>query len=165
MVYSIFVFNTKRIEQVDPRALLTAITASNYYTLCDQYGLDPALIEPTLAALKVIDGGQELADYFVLEYRPQGRCPIVVYLQEPSIIEEKDLSRLRESAPQAICEVLDDLAQVVQIELDEEQLSDLGLLLGYELGRCAAESGKGVVLGLDGTWYHLNRHKAFLPVV
>lgn len=164
MVYSITVFNTKQIEKIDPQEILMSVTTSNYHTLCNQYGLDPILIEPTLEALKVVVGRQESVDYFVLEYRPRGSRPIVVHLLDPANIELAKLNRLRVDTPQAIQKKLSDVKQIVQIELDKGQLKDLGLLLGYELARWAAESGEGFVRGLDGKWYRLNRYKAFLPV-
>jgi hypothetical protein len=164
LVYSISVFNTEQIKKIDPQEILAAVTSSNYYTLCAQYGLDPALIEPTLAALKAVIGGQEPGDYFALEYRPPGRRPIFVHLLNLSDLGLEELNRLRIGAPQAISEKLRKIKQIVRIELGEDQLKDLGLLLGYELARWAAESGEGVVYGLDGKWYRLNQYKAFLPV-
>ncbi len=164
MAYLISVFNLKTITKIDPQTILDAITASNYHTLCDQYSLDPEMIEPTLAHLKVIAEPYIASGYFALEYRGQNQSPIVVYLLDPGQLEESDIDRVREAAPHNLREKLNDVRQVVQIELSEDQLADLGLLLGYELARWAAELGKGFVRGLDGEWYRLNRHKAFLPV-
>jgi hypothetical protein len=165
LVYSISVFNTKQIKGIDPLEVLAAVTSSNYHTLCDQYGLDQALIEPTLLHLNVMVESQESLGYFILEYRPQGRRPIFIHLLNPSDIELEKLKRLWNDAPQAIRKKLSGIKQIVRIELEEDQLRDLGLLLGYELARWAAESGDGVVQGLDGNWYRLNQHKAFLPLV
>jgi hypothetical protein len=53
---------------------------------------------------------------------------------------------------------------VYMIELLETQLTDMGLLLAYEFARWAAQRGSGIVLGLDGVWYRLNAHQAFIPL-
>ncbi len=165
MAYSITVFNTKLIEDIDPGEIMASLTASNYATLCDQYGLDPALIEPTLACLNIVAGPQNTPDYFVLEYRPQNHRPIVIHLLKPDGLVEGELYRLRKAASEKIQEKLSEIKQIVSIELSEDQLYDLGLLLGYELARWAAQTGEGVIQALDGKWYRLNRHKAFLPVM
>jgi hypothetical protein len=68
------------------------------------------------------------------------------------------------SAPESVRKALSAAVQIVSVELDADQLQDLGLLLGYELARWAAVRGKGVMLGLDGRWYRLNAFKAFLPL-
>ena len=40
-----------------------------------------------------------------------------------------------------------------------------GILLAYEVARWAANLRKGLIYGLDGTWYRLNRHQAFIPLM
>lgn len=122
------------------------------------------MIKPTLACLKIVARPRISQDYFILKYRPENRRPIIVHFLEPAMIDEGELERVRESIPQAFQEKLRDTKQIVLVELSEDQLSDLGLLLGYELARWAAGAGDGVIRALDGKWYRLNRHKAFLPV-
>jgi hypothetical protein len=164
LAYLISVFNTKRIPSVDPQAVRDTITSSNYHTLCDQYGLDPALIDSTLAHLNVIAEPYLSSGYFIVEYRTRDRSPIVVYLLDLKRLGDGELERICDGAPQGLQDALDQAAQIIQIELSGDQLSDLGLLLGYELARWAAAAGEGVILGLDGDWYRLNEDKAFLPV-
>jgi hypothetical protein len=51
------------------------------------------------------------------------------------------------------------------VELARLQSSDLGILLAYELARWISFKGTGLIYALDGVWYRLNAHKAFLPVI
>jgi hypothetical protein len=53
---------------------------------------------------------------------------------------------------------------LIEIELMEHQLSNMGLLLAYEAARWAAFKGGGIIFGLDRTWYRLNQYNAFLPL-
>jgi hypothetical protein len=53
---------------------------------------------------------------------------------------------------------------LVEIELMQHQLSNMGLLLAYEASRWAAFNGAGIILGLDHTWYRLNPYRAYLPL-
>ena len=50
------------------------------------------------------------------------------------------------------------------VALQDEQLTDMGLLLAYEVARWIAHQGSGIVLGLDAAWYRLNEHQAFIPL-
>ena len=161
MAFLIHVFNTIpiEIEAVDPREVLEAITESNYHTLCAQYGLDPALIDVTRSSLQVQVAQGKAVPYFTVAYGRSDARPIVVHFQGREGISER-LQPVPESAPAALGAAV----QLVSIELDEAQLQDLGLLLGYELARWAAVQGQGIMLGLDGRWYRLNAYKAFLPL-
>lgn len=159
VAFLIHVFNTVPIEEIHPQEILEAITESNYHTLCSQYGLAPDLIDETRASLRVLAAPEAAAPFLMLAYRPGTARPILVHFQEQGEIAER-----LPSAPERARKALSAAVQIVSIELDENQLQDLGLLLGYELARWAAVRGKGVVLGLDGRWYRLNASKAFLPI-
>lgn len=159
VAFLIHVFNAVAIENIHPQEILEAITASNYHTLCSQYGLDPDLIDETRASLRVLAAPGTAAAFLALAYRPDTARPIVVHFQGQGGIAER-----LPSAPERARTALSAAVQIVSIELDEDQLQDLGLLLGYELARWAAVQGKGVMLGLDGRWYRLNASKAFLPI-
>lgn len=158
MPFSIRVFNSIPLAPINPREILAAITESNYYTLCGQYGLSPALISPSLARLGVLAAPDSEAPFFTVVYRQDGERPLVVTVQDWD-------GNYSGGAPSPGLQVaLVNAVQVVSIELAEDQLQDLGLLLGYEVARWAAVRGKGIMRALDGRWYRLNRHKAFLPV-
>lgn len=158
MPFVIRVFNTQLIAAIDPNEILAAITESNYQTLCQQYGLDPALIAPGLARLGVLTAPDKAAPFFTIVYRQNGERPLVVSLQDwaPVELETRPSEPLREVFSRSV--------QLVSIELGEDQLRDLGLLLAYEVARWAAVEGRGIIQGLDGRWYRLSAHKAFLPV-
>ncbi len=161
MPYLIRVFNTTPISLVDPQDVLAAITESNYQTLCLQYGLDPALIEPGLARLGVLAAPDLAAPFFTVVYREDGKRPIVVNIED---WDSRDFEAKFFLPPQPLQVAIQNAVQLVSVELEEDQLQDLGLLLAYEMARWAAVQGKGILLGLDGRWYRLNAHKAFLPV-
>ncbi|MBG0787297.1 MAG: hypothetical protein H0S79_19580 [Anaerolineaceae bacterium] len=161
MPYLIRVFNPTPIISVDPREVLDAITESNYQTLCRQYGLNPALIVPGLARLGVLVAPDMAAPFFTVVYQENGERPIVVNLEDwVSAAFETEVF----SPPQSLRGAFLRTQQLVSIELEEGQLQDLGLLLAYEVARWAAVKGNGVLQGLDGRWYRLNAHRAFLPV-
>jgi hypothetical protein len=161
--YSILVFNRKPISIINPEAVLAAVTGSNYQTLCRQYGLDKELIEPAKAYLRLIGSQGGDSPFFALVYGPAAQRPVMVHLFDLDQARRAELSTVLAAAPQALDLNLAASVQVVRIELGREQLADLGLLLAYELARWAAVNGEGVLRGLDGRWYRLNRHRAFLP--
>lgn len=166
MSYWILVFNPKAIHEIDPERLVAALTRSNFTTLCGQYGLDPALIAPALEALSVRIAPETTELAFLLRYCPEGVPPIGVYRWSAGSDKGAELvSRaFADSAPESACSHLQAASQIIGIELSSAQLQDLGLLLGYEIARWAAEQGGGIIRGLDGAWYRLNRHLAFLPM-
>jgi hypothetical protein len=161
--YSILVFNRKPISIINPEAVLAAVTESNYQTLCRQYGLDMELIEPAKAHLRLIGPQGGDSPFFALAYGPAAQRPVMVHLFCLDQELRAELSAVLAAAPQALGFKLAESAQVVRIDLGLEQLADLGLLLAYELARWTAVNGEGVLRGLDGRWYRLNRHQAFLP--
>ena len=161
MPFMIRVFNSRLVGPLKPHEILAAITESNYQTLCRQYGLDPALIAPGLERLGVLAAPDAEAPFFTVVYRQDGERPIVVSLQDWDSNKQPLESGL---PPAALQEAFLSTVQLVSIELAEDQLQDLGLLLAYELARWAAVQGRGIIQALDGRWYRLNAHKAFLPV-
>ncbi len=163
-IYSILVFNRKRIPELASEAILAAVTESNYQTLCRQYGLDPALIEPAREHLHLAGPSVREPRRFALLYGPAGHRPVMVTLFNFDQPARGDLAAVLAEAPETLGTFLQEALEGVRIDLSREQLADLGLLLAYELARWAAVSGEGVVRGLDGRWYRLNRHRAFLPV-
>jgi len=166
MSYWIFVFNQKTMEKISPEGVLKAVTKSDFYTLCQQYDLDPGLIQPALENIEIVqtDGASSLV--FMLRYRPEGQCPLRIYRW--GISEETGEALLNKALDEAalgpIREDLSKTAQIIGIEIRKTQLQDLGLLLAYELARWAAERGCGILRGLDGIWYRLNRYAAFIPL-
>ena len=158
MPFEICVFNSIPLGPINPQEILAAITESNYETLCRQYGLDPAMIDPGLARLSVLAAPKAEAPFFTVVYRTDGDRPIVVTVQD----WESGVSDIL--PPKSLQEAFAATMQVVRIELAEDQLQDLGLLLAYEVARWAAVQGKGLLQALDGRWYRLNAYKAFLLV-
>ena len=166
MSYWILVFNQQPIDEVTPEQVIPAITRSNFTTLCRQYGLDPVMIEPAKENLAVTLAPRETELFFLLRYRPENEPPIAVYRWEAAGRAGKELLSLAVEAalPDPVQGLLHTTKQIIGVELSPAQLQEMGLLLGYELARWAAEKGKGIVQGLDGVWYHLNRHLAYLPI-
>ncbi|MEA3326938.1 MAG: hypothetical protein U9R53_06465 [Chloroflexota bacterium] len=166
MRYRIVVCNLQTLGNIDGDALVTAITHSNYHTLCEQYGLNPDLVGPGMVELKVLAVSRGVAPFFVLHYNPNRQRPIVISewnLKDPAV--RKWLETLQQATPShEVVRHLQRTCYVVSIALTPTQLEDLGRLLAYELARWAAKLGRGLVRGLDGKWYRLNDYKAFIPV-
>lgn len=166
MVYRIFVFNSRLMGPVTDESVLKAITGSNFDTLCAQYGLDSALIEALWTHLALTRGKMTpFSPYLLLRYGPKGLRPLLVYAYQadcPSgrLILQRALASV---GHEALKKALSQARLILSIELSQEQLKDMGLLLAYEVARWAAEQGQGLVRALDGKWYRLNRHQAFIP--
>ena len=166
MPYRIMVFNQKQLGQFSKAELLTVIKGANFPTLCRQYGLEIALIEPALAHLAVEKAGGDQAPYFLLRYQPNGQPPIIVTeWNRDEIFHHQRLKGFdRQVAFPSLQNYFSRTQAVYSVALVLSQLSDLGLLLAYELARWAAHQGEGIVLGLDGMWYRLNAYQAFIPI-
>ena len=166
MRFQILVCNQQSLGNIDGDALVAAITRSNFHTLCDQYGLSPDLIEPGKVALGVLAVRRSVAPFFVLRYHPSHCRPIIVnewHISDPA--GGKWLESLLQNAPShEVIKHLQRACFIVTITLGPTQIEDLGRLLAYELARWSAELGCGLVRGLDGKWYRLNDHQAFIPI-
>lgn len=166
MGYWIMIFNTKSCRGIKIDRLVEVLKESNFNTLCEQYGLDPVMIEPALSNLKLIEAGNKIQPFFLLKYHRGEQRPIVVNYWE--VRDEAWGSILQDAIDDAPSEKIKALLlqthSVFGIELSQLQLKELGLLLGYELARWAAFKGEGIVQALDGQWYRLNRNKAFVPI-
>lgn len=167
MSYWIMVFNQQPVGQVPKESLVEALRSAHFDTLCAQYGLDPALIGPALDHLSLEKPARGRASYCLLRYQPTGRPPIVMTEWEPAILlgDGHFGGMLTYSAPAEVRGVLSKTREIYSLELLRQQLADMGLLLAYEIARWLAREGSGLVLGLDGVWYRVNAHQAFIPIV
>ena len=165
--YWIQVFNRQIVQPFPGEELMKALLEANFQSLSQEYGLNPALIAPALAHLELLASENGIAPYLLLNYQIRGQSPLVVYrwrVDEGAgahILQEakKRASRLEVQAH------LTQTREILAISLRPSQLEDMGLLLAYEVARWWADRGQGVVFGLDGTWYRVNRHQAFVPLV
>ena len=166
MTCRIVVLNQKSLGNIDGDAILAAISRSNFRTLCEQYGISPDLILPGRVSLEVVAVSRDIASFFLLYYHPDRRTPLIV--NEWYFIDTVAKSNLEvllgEISSKVVREQLLSSSYLVSIDLSPGQLNDLGGLLAYELARWAAEIGNGLVRGLDGVWYRLNAHQAFIPI-
>jgi len=160
------VFNQRRVDPLEEDVLLRVLFDANYTSLCAQYGLDPQGIPAALAHLELIAAPEKIAPFFLLKYRPGDQAPLVIYRWESG--HETGARWLKEAEHRAQgSEVrlhLGQTREILGVALRSPQLLDMGLTLAYEIARWAAAKGEGLVYGLDGTWYRLNRHLAFLPL-
>jgi hypothetical protein len=161
---SITIFNLTPIERFDPNEIRAAVTESNFYTLCNQYGLDPSLIRPASAYLKIQAAPQAKAPFFTLHYAPEPAAPIVVNCWNDTARISSFIRMYSSIAPDTVRKQLALSREVFSVELTRPQSNDMGLLFAYELARWIAVKGNGVVYALDGEWYRMNPHKAFLPI-
>lgn len=166
MLFWILIFNQQKMPQLDHQGLKAALTEANIQTLCAQYGLDAEGIAPALRHLELIYSKNESALYFMLRYAPIGERPLVIYRwgTDDGLGRTYLQDYLVQTSSQRVIDPLSTAREIIGIELSRSQLTDLGLLLGYEIARWCADAGEGIVLGLDGIWYRLNPHQAFVPV-
>ena len=166
MSYWIMILLQHPLGTFSKEDVLAAIAASNLTTLCDQYGLDPALIQPALDQLTIetADGGH--LPLFFLRYQPLYRPPIVVTEWDVAAeAGERFLAEVGKGFPPPFAgQHLVQTRFIYTVELVESQLSDMGILLAYEVARWVMKRGGGSMLGLDRTWYRLNPHQAFIPL-
>jgi len=123
-------------------------------------------IKPGELELEVLAVRRSVAPFFALHYNPSRKAPIIVNewnLSDPAKREWFE-SLPRKTPSLEVEKHLQCTRFVVSIAIDSTQLVDLGRLLAYELARWAAEMGRGLVWGLDGRWYRLNIHQAFIPI-
>lgn len=163
MGYWIRVYNQHPLGQFSAEMLQAALSGANFDTLCAQYGLDPALIGPVRKHLAVELPVRQRVPLILVRYAPRSQPPLVV--TEQSLDRSLHAESLGAGLPASVRARLMQAQFVYMIELLEIQLTDMGLLLAYEFARWAAQRGSGIVLGLDGIWYRLNAHQAFIPLV
>lgn len=167
MQYRILVFNRQPLDKFDKEKLLCCLRDVSYKTLCKQYQLDPALIEPARSSLEVVLSKEKIVPYFLVTYGSGNNQPIIVYdwdLESERGMEILD-GILKGEITKEVRHALSAVNSIIEIELAPSQLNDMGLLLAYEIARWAANEGQGVILGLDNIWYLLNDHQAFIPIV
>lgn len=166
MQYSILVFNRENLGTIAEDLLINEITESNYETLSRQYGLETSMIGPALSNLEVIRAKNDHSPFFVVRYGKSHTRTVVVNQWDTRSNEGRKFLHkvIHEIALESLSGRLCDTNWVVEIGLSPVQLKNMGLLLAYEIARWAAERGDGVVYGLDGGWYQLNQHKAFMPI-
>ena len=166
MPYRIWIFNQQTLGPFSATALLADIKAAHFSTLCRQYGLDPGLIGLAMDHLAVEQGVDDHVPYFLVWYQPRHQPPIIVNRWHVAeIVGNHHLTGEVEGAlPPSIRSSLMRTQSIFSVSLEESQLYNLGLLLAYEIARWVASRGSGYVLGLDGAWYRLNAHQAFIPI-
>lgn len=168
MVYRILVFNRRSLGKFDGEELRSNLLEVNFESLCAQYGLDPAQIQTTKSHLEVVVSKYGNSPYFLVNYGSNNyQRPIVVYewSMETGNSEQILEGHFHGNKKQEITDYLLSTKYILEIELEESQLRDLGLLLAYEIARWGANLGEGVILSLDNTWYRLNQHQAFIPLI
>lgn len=162
MEQEILVFNPQPLGKIDPENLKHALLKVNFVTLCRQYGLTSTLIDSVKENLEVVVSKNQDFPYFLVKYGKDNKRPLFVYERQLKSRKGKGVYQGLHDDSKVVDMHLNKPNFLVEIELGQKQLSDMGLLLAYEIARWAAVKGGGIVLGLDGRWYFLNQHEAFL---
>ena len=161
----IWIFNQNPLGNLCQQELISVLRASNFSTLCDQYGLDRSLIQPALANLDISTSQNVQLPCFLLFYQPKAQPPLIINRWGvDSTVSKQNMFKIKAEAPKTIRTQLETSRELFTIELTNSQLRDIGLLLAYELARYLAAQGDGLVYGLDKLWYRLNTHQAFIPL-
>jgi hypothetical protein len=166
LTYWILIFNQHPLGQPSGESLVSTLRSANIYSLSRQYGLDPAQIPAALDHIDVETSAGGYVPYFLVRYQPKDQPPIVV--TEWTVSTETGSQFLRAviaaNQPPNHGEQLRKTRFIYSVPLERAQLADLGILFAYEIARWVATQGAGWVLGLDGVWYRLNQHQAFIPL-
>ncbi|MDT8380940.1 MAG: hypothetical protein RQ728_01630 [Brevefilum sp.] len=166
MSFNILVFNKQSLGVIDSNCLRSFLMEVHFDTLCSQYGLDPSLIESARTNLAVVVSKAHRLPFFLIEYGDDNGCPLIVtesdFKSERGSCIYNDL--ISEDLSEDLKSHLKATNFLVEIELMQHQLSNMGLLLAYEAARWAAFKGGGIIFGLDRAWYHLNHYCAILPL-
>jgi len=143
MDQEILVFNPKSLGKIDPKKLIHILLKVNFATLCSQYGLNSALIGLVKVNLNVVVSENRDFPYFLVKYGGDKDRPLFVYERQPE--SRKGMSIwdgiTGGSNSEEVNTHLSKTNFLVEIELGQKQLSDMGLLLAYEIARWAAVKG------------------------
>ena len=166
MQYWILIFNQKRLDGLNETGLVSALEGANLTKLCMQFGLDDALIAPAVAHLQLLTAPARAVPFSALHYQSEGHHPVFIHCWD---IRRDDgaamlAAFLHKSTYSALAARLKTVQQIWGVELSPNQLEDMGLVFAYEIARFMVAEGGGLVRGLDGVWYRLNRHEAFIPL-
>ena len=167
MSYRVLIFNQRPLGQFSAADLLADIKKVHFSTLCCQYGLDPSQIKSALGHLSVEWSENEHVPYFVVRYQPENRAAIVVSNFNFDKVWDgyAAFEGGQHTLPAPVHDQLENTQEAFSVALEESQIRDFGLLLAYEIARWVAHRGSGLVFGLDGAWYRLNAHQAFIPML
>jgi hypothetical protein len=165
MPYSIFVFNQCALGEISADELESDLKKVSFTTLCKQYGLDPQLIPEAQENLDVLAADSDVSPFFLVSYQPKKEKLITVFRREVRFPEDKALLMefVQGQQSYSLKSALHQTCCFFRIDLEKSQLRDMGLLLGYEIARWLSFRGKGLVMDLQGMWYRLNVHQAFIP--
>lgn len=166
MNYNILVFNKQSLGVIDSNRLRSYLMEVHFDTLCDQYGLNPSLIGSARTNLDVAVSKAHKSPFFLIKYGDEKGCPVIVFESDFKSEREHHIHNefLIADLSADIKLHLNSTNFLIEIELMEHQLSNMGLLLAYEAARWTAFKGGGIIFGLDRTWYRLNQHRAYLPL-
>ena len=160
------IFLSERIVEASAGSLASALREVNFKTLCQQYGLDPGGIKDVLTYLRVL-GSPASAErpFFIVKYGVKLHQTLVIEVWDTAEPKGKTLlEAVLSGVDSAVLKKrLEKTVRILSIDLFQPQLCDMGLLLAYEVARWAGFHGKGLIRGLDGFWYSLNQHRAFIP--
>ena len=119
-----------------------ALAGIDYDTLAEDYDLDEDAVDAALAALVVTRDG----DTFAVSYGP-ARPIFVRRWKDATVHVEESIERRPPST--ALAARLRSAVEAIGIELGASQLTEFGVVLGYEIARYLAQKGDGVIVDLQ----------------
>jgi len=149
----ISVYCTQAVGEIKPGQLLEDIRDNDFWTLAEQYDVDEDLVDPALAQLRLVPDKSG----FELHYRAEGERPLVIhYWAAPERVEE-EIDEVLESLDGAagaprIADHMQKVQAVIGIEMGASQLTDMGVVLAYEIARWFGSHRGGLIKGDDDNW-------------
>jgi hypothetical protein len=155
------VYCAQRVAHLSPDDILAglrgrdeaALAGVDYWSLAEDYEIDPDLVDSALAQLRVVRVGSAPLDYEV-HHATEGR-PLVLHgwTDAERVREEIEEALEDEDATPAIIRAqVSRAVEIVGIELGFSNFEDMGVVLAYELARYLAQKADGVIRSDEDRW-------------
>ena len=140
----------ENIDDVTPESLST-IRDNDFWTLAEDYDVADELVSPALKLFKI----EEAQDGYQLIYRPDGERQLAIRCwASPDRIDE-EISEAKKSiggSSSAMAESIAATMAVVAIELGAIQMTDMGIVIAYEVARWFGGHKNALIKSVDDDW-------------
>lgn len=164
----ISVYCTHSLAQVTPAALDAALAQADFWTLAESYAIDEAQVKPALACLKIeSEPAAEFQHYNAIYREPTQRPVSITRWTGAAVVEQ--LAELHATLTAQgngdIIQHLEQVIEIVNIELGYNQLTDMGILIAYEIARFLAMLGNGLIQDVSDSWWRIGKKGTFVHII